>query len=502
MTPPDDYSDALADTEQSSSEGFAPEFDGGDSSVKRVPDTPMALIDLGAAKIGIDVGDLREVMPAPEPLQPFQSSAPGVVGCVALRGQVVPVVDIAPMIGLPSCDQESGGVIVIIGNNELVYGVLARAALQIVQADRCVPQSICRDDAALIDRLLARLVLVNDEAIGVLDAQALPQLGVPRSRTVRHRDKAVMRDETENYLLFETDGTRFCLPLANIQATLPDAPIDRTVLSAGPSEGGVIHHGIERSLLNLARFLGMSSDTQLVPRASTILLSRPDAAPLALRADRVSDILSLRRADIAEMPSLLSSAPEMFVGVYMGADGGENYVLDGESLLAEPTLSAFGSLEHSVSLERSDRSKTNSSDITAENSMELALLVVAGAGCALEVEAVEEIVSADPAVAQRASGGNCYLGNITSRRGVLIPTFALASVLGQSVGHGSTLRAIVIIRRAGEQIGLLVDEICAFERMVVMSDGKDGGKKILQRRKGEDRTLWQVVQPQDLILNV
>ena len=202
----------------------------------------MALIDLGAAKIAIDVTDLREVMPAPEKLQAFQSSAPGIVGCVALRGQVVPVADLGPLLGLPGRQAgDEPGVIVIIGNQFQAYGITARAALQIVQARDCAPQYITRDQTALVDRLLARLVLVDDEAIGVLDPHALPALGVPLSRSDRAQDPT--REPTENFLLFETDGTRFCLPLSDIQATLPEASIDPSILRAGPSEGGIVHHG-------------------------------------------------------------------------------------------------------------------------------------------------------------------------------------------------------------------------------------------------------------------
>ncbi|WP_428927744.1 chemotaxis protein CheW [Marinibacterium sp. SX1] len=461
-------------------------------------DAPMALIDLGAAKIAIDVTDLREVMPAPEKLQAFQSSAPGIVGCVALRGQVVPVADLGPLLGLPGRQPgDEPGVIVIIGNQSQAYGITARAALQIVQARDCAPQYITRDQTALVDRLLARLVLVDDEAIGVLDPHALPALGVPLSRSDRAQDPT--REPTENFLLFETDGTRFCLPLSDIQATLPEASIDPSILRAGPSEGGIVHHGTERALLNLSRYLGMSTSGGGASRASAVLLERGEDRALALRADHVRDILSLTGGQIARMPSLLSNNPGVFRGVYTPTEGEETYILDGQALGCDPVLSSFGHLQHEVGEDPPEDNRSATVDLS-ERRTELALLVVAGVRCAIEVAVVEEIVSVSPRVAERWSNGMQYLGNITSRRGELIPTFSLAASLGHTAAAEAALPAIVVIRRNDEQIGLLVDEICALERMVVMSESKSDSGRILQPVKTEDNSLWEVVRADALPL--
>lgn len=461
----------------------------------------MAIIDLGAAKIGIDVTDLREVMPAPKELQPFQSSGPGIVGCVALRGQVVPVVDLAPLIGLPSLDpDQDNGVIVIVGDQTKVYGIVALAALQIVQAKDCAPQFISRDENAMVDKLLSRLVLVDDEAIGLLDALALPALGVPQSRSERVQN--VVRDATENFLLFETDGVRFCLPLSDIQATLPEAPVDATVLRAGPSEGGIVHHGIERPLLNLAQFFGMAKTGNNCGKASAVLLSRGEEKPLAFRADSVRDILSLTKAEIAAMPSLLSRRPEMFIGVHTMEEGHENFILDGRLLADDVDLTAYGALEHIKDEKPPEENRGQIGIDGNAKTTELALLVVAGARCALEVAVVEEIVSVPNQIAERCATGQLYLGNITSRRGALIPTFSLSAALGHPPEPSTMLPAIVVIDRGGELIGLAVDEIFAFERMLVMSDGADGGEKILQLQRYDDQSLWQVAKPEALPLHV
>ena len=65
----------------------------------------------------------------------------------------------------------------------------------------------------------------------------------------------------------------------------------------------------------------------------------------------------------------------------------------------------------------------------------------------------------------------------------------------------AALPAIVVIRRNDEQIGLLVDEICALERMVVMSESKSDSGRILQPVKTEDNSLWEVVRPDALPLH-
>ncbi len=58
------------------------------------------VLPIGADRYGIELTDVREVVPDPRP-EPVPGAHPAVLGVVNLRGDVVPVLDTAQLLGLP-----------------------------------------------------------------------------------------------------------------------------------------------------------------------------------------------------------------------------------------------------------------------------------------------------------------------------------------------------------------------------------------------------------------
>lgn len=473
------------------------------------PDTPLALIDLGALVIGIDVADLREVMTAPQGYEPLPSTVPGVVGAVALRGQVIPVVDIAPLLGYPALfgaqpPHPGAEVVVIVGAGEEAYGILACGARQIVARRDTLRQSLIRRSEALTDRLMPEVVLINGAAIGLFDARVLPDIGVPLAcggRVQRQR-----RDPADQFLVFQVSGVHFGLPLAVIEATLPAADVDASVLRSGPSEGGVVHNHVERALVNLAPIVGLTPDgVHPTSRASSILLPFEGGGSVALRADRVCDIRSFAADQIAPMPSLLSPRPHLFLGVHVLPDGTELFLLDGARIFAEPVLKTLAQLAHDVredpSAEGGERGGTGTHVTQTGDRRMGALLIEAGARAAFSLEDVREIVARPPLRGDRAEQG-AYLGTMALRDGALIPVFALAPLLGHPPTPPGPSAAIVVIDRRGERVGLAIDRICGVEPMTIVSPAMGATGAILERRRGEDRSYWETLRPERLPLSV
>ncbi|MER5171009.1 chemotaxis protein CheW [Thioclava kandeliae] len=470
------------------------EFDGEPAlSCAMTQDSKLALVDLGRIVIGIHVRDLREVMAAPKELQAFQSSQPAVIGCVALRGQIIPVVDIAPVLGLTPVDTATdGNVIVILGRGEHVYGMLAKTALRIVPAQDGIMQQISRDQGALADQLLPEFRLIDSQPIGILDPTVLPRHGVPQSRA--ERSQRQVQSSQNNYLTFEMDGVHYCLPLCDIGATLPDTEIDTRVMRSGFCEGSVTHHGTERALVNLNALLGMSGRDQPVTTVSSVLLPFGAGQSLALRADRVLDISTLSGGQITPMPSVLSYRSDLFAGVHLTSGGREVYVLDGKALIADETLAMLSKLEQrSADIAASKPTGTS----TLGHDLATALLVQSGGQFAFNIEVIEEIV-AMPEAPMNAGSYSAYRGNLHSRSGRLIPTYCLATLLGQYGDHCETATAIVLIKFGEETIGLMVDRICAIEQLNCIPDGPSGTVRMLQRRHATDQTLWRVIDPMAL----
>ncbi|MEI4488183.1 chemotaxis protein CheW [Frigidibacter sp. MR17.14] len=453
--------------------------------------SPLALIDFGAMTLGIEVRVLREVMVAPQVLQPFVSSGTGVVGCVALRGQVIPVVDLAPLIGLPPLyPSDIQGVVVIVGAGEEVYGILARAARQIVAPREIARQAIRSGGQAPCDLLLTETVLIGERVVSILDAEALPAMGVPLSRGQRARTRS--RDAADHYLVFEVEGAAFCLSLARIQATIPESAVDGTVLRSGPCDGSVTHHGIERALVNLPPLLGTATARARPDRAAAIVLPFPDGSSLALRADRVIDIRSLTAAQLGPMPAMLCRRPELIAGAHIDGAGRQMIVLDGAALLEDADLGELARLSQGGGT-------TAAATATGETRRETALLLRAGIACAITLGQIEEIISL-PADLQRDLGFDDYLGTIAARDRTLLPVFSLAALHGHPADGRLARAAIVVLRQDGGRIGLMVEEICSIETMIVVDEAPDGATATLQRSGAGEPRFWHRIAPDALPL--
>jgi purine-binding chemotaxis protein CheW len=59
------------------------------------------VLPIGEDRYGIELTDVREVVPEPR-LTPVPGAPPAVLGVVNLRGEVVPVLDTAQLLGLPA----------------------------------------------------------------------------------------------------------------------------------------------------------------------------------------------------------------------------------------------------------------------------------------------------------------------------------------------------------------------------------------------------------------
>ncbi|MEI4471384.1 chemotaxis protein CheW [Frigidibacter sp. MR17.24] len=473
--------------------------------------SPLALIDLGTLTIGIDVADLREVMVAPRTLEPFRSSAEGVVGCVALRGQVIPVVDIAPMLGLPplypaTATGADGGVVVIVGASDEVYGILARVARQIVAPRDIARQSITGGGSAACDRLLPEVVLIDGRVVAILDTTVLPAAGLPLSHAQRAERRS--RDAAGQYLVFEVQGLSFCLSLDRIQATIPETRVDPEVLRSGACDGSIAAHGIDRALIALPPLLGMAPASTRPDRAAAVVLPFPDGSSIALRADRVRDIRALAAAQIGPMPAMLCARPDIVTGAFVDDRGHEFYLLDGPALTADPMLAELARLERrdGVTVDtgapppaRAAAAAVPPLGAAAGGPRAAALLMRSGIACALAVSDVEEIISLPPQL-QRDLGPSAYLGTIASRGRQLLPVFSLAALYGHEADGRKPHAAIVLVDHRGGTVGLMVEEICAIETMAVIAE-TDGGTATLQRLAPGDAGFWQRLSPETLPLH-
>lgn len=447
------------------------------------PTTSIALIECGGKVIGVEVAHVREVIPEPPELQPLPSSGPGVIGCLALRGLAVPVVDFSNMLGWPP--EPPPGILVVLRIDGCLVAFRARATRRIVLRAQIRMQDIAIAATGLGESIFPRLGLLEEEAIAMLDPKALIQLGIPSTRDSRVATKA--SDISEQYLLFEMGGRDFVLPVARVDGTVPETEIGGHTLVSGPCEGSIRRLDLEIPLINPLLMCGMAHDGMRPRATGAIVLKFEGEHRLALRADRVRDIIQIKRSLIAPMPRVLARRHDLFLGVVPVSESHWYHVLDPTRLAEDPALRNFAALAR--------RGGAAGAASTLRGRRSTGLLFRAGGDFALPIEQVEEIVGLPPSAS--TEGFSAHLCTI-SHRGGLLPVFCLGQMLTGHASHFGPLAAVIVVRVEDEKIGLAVEEMLAIERVgfVEHADGRPEG--MVERQQSGRKRSFSVVELAEL----
>ncbi|MBI1171389.1 hypothetical protein GC209_08310 [bacterium] len=456
-----------------------------------------ALISLGGLTLGIPVANLREVMVRPPGLQPLPAGGRHAVGCVALRGQVIPVLDLATALTLPlpgSPPGQSPGIIAILRADDRVVGIAAHDVHRIVQSRDLTVQDLDPAGSAPARTVLPGVALFGEEVVSLLDARALiDMVDVPhateRPAPSRHLDRS------SQYLRCEIGTWRYCVSVRQIEATLADTVVDSRVLFHGACEGTVERHGIEMALMNPRIYTGFAAGAERLLQSGGVVVRLDAARSLTLRSDRISDILHLQRGQIAPMPKAPCARPDLFLGVVFDAQGEPCYVLDIEKLIAEPQVQSLAGVAH----RRADKALV-ATDIAdgPKGVAGTAIFVRAGGLRALPIQDVEEIAPRPAALDDAQPRHDGYLGWVR-HRDALLPVFCMTWLAGVTEAHRGIRSGIVIVRSAGERIGLLVEDITGIEPVRFVEDAPEvphGPKTRLamRNRKTPDRlvAVWDL----------
>lgn len=451
----------------------------------------IALIECCGLTIGIDVAHVREVIPAPQSLQPMPSSVSGVAGCVALRGLLVPVLDFPSMLGRH--EVEPGEIIVVVTLDRHVFGIEAQATRRIVSADQLRAQDHAPGAMGLPERIFPSLFLMEETLVALLDPAALVDLGVPRTRDTL--PPARSSDISEQYLLFEIESHTFVLPVAQVDGTVPETEVGGDTMVSGSCEGAIRRHDMEMALINPLVMAGMRPPGPRPKTSSAILVTIEEERRVAIRADRVKDIIHIKESMIRPLPRVVARRSDLFLGIVTPAEGVWHHVLDPEAMRRDDGLRAFSRLARRLA---SDRPAQQARSQRGRRGT--ALLFQAGGDFALPIDAVAEIVPLpEAATAGQLSGA--HLCNMTHRNG-LLPIFSLSAVLA---GEGSTFgssSAVVVTDCGGERVGLAVADLLSIEQ-VAFVDHYDGTPEGLAERQRDGKTrLFKVLSPDQIAMEL
>ncbi|RBY79501.1 chemotaxis protein CheW [Blastococcus sp. TF02A-26] len=407
--------------------------------------------------VALPLSALREVVPCPLELARLPAAALGLLGAVELRRLVLPVLDLAAVLG-ESAPRRPDQVIVVVASGGQALGLLADEVRGIchVPCDALIPARAEGGD------LLFSAAFRHPEtgrAHSVLDASAiLARPGVPTVTDVTRDATAVnaaARDEVQRTMTVLRCGPyRFAVDAAHVHTTVPTPELRSSVLASRLSPGVIEFSDREVPVVDPLVLLGLGQLDRTDTGAGLVLDCGSGFVVLA-----VSELLQLTHvldADVLPAPAFAVPRPDLLTGMVTPGDLGDCLVLDGAALLADPDLAGFASVNTSLGAGPTGQDAVVSVAAAAAIGAPAYLTFSIGVDVAVPLDQIAEILACPAALT--AVGVDGVRGLMTHRRAVL-PVLDLASLLGCAERPAESASCLLVVEVDGQPVAFAVDAL-------------------------------------------
>lgn len=432
------------------------------------------LMRIGAMYVALPIGGIREVVPYPAQLAAMPPTMPELLGSIDLRGALVPVVDLAALLGRTPCAaDEPAGIIMVMRVQDRVIGAGMHEICGVVtlcEAQRTaltIPPGggmaagglieggfVCEGKSGVILRAAAfadlpGIIMAQDRLVAATEAS---QRGAPS--------------------LAVTAGTfRFGIPAAIIEATIPARPVLPSPVEDGLWLARVEYNGACIPVIDTLALLGLGSFGPAREMAC-VLLRMGDGRRVALRIDGVLDMIRIAPAQIARMQGFRFGQDGLIGGMLPSAH--PVLLLDPDALIAHAGLQRLSTLEEKAQDFRLGGHGASEASGKGQIGGEPYLIFMLGDGHhAVPLRQVTEIMNhaSCSLVGLEQAFGPCQA--ILSHRGMAIPVLDLSAHLRLPP---CTAPAFLLLVSDGERTAAFpLQDLCAVERLVARPVGNKGG---------------------------
>lgn len=436
------------------------------------------LLQVAGITLAMATAAIREVVPRPAQLLPFPITRPDLAGAIAVRGAIIPVIDMGLMLGLaPACVHD--GIVAIVRHQGGVTGLLLDCIEGIARLPESALGALHYPDDAPLHRLAAAGFLHGDTRGVVLDTAqlaAMPGLPlVPDSLAGQRQEHRLGHGAGDKVtcLVFRAGGQRLALDAHAIVATLPESVLAPPPVTNALWMGSLAWNGVAVPAVDTLRLAGIGSLGRTPGRSAAVVIHVGPAdsaagtrARAALLIDGVDDIRQLPRhagAALGAIGIAGTGAAHALVDL-----GGQPVLhLSATAITGDPRLAEVAAMQVPVAPEGTDghqrlRGLPAATGTTSTANAWLTFRL-GEARYALPLGAVEAVLPADQPLLPLA--GQFPLSGVFLHRDRPTPVLDLAARLGCSRTAAVDEAIMVVVGMAGQRRAFLVDMLCSVERV-------------------------------------
>ena len=404
---------------------------------------------VGGREVTLPAEDVREVVVFPEALTLLPRVPPYVLGVFSLRGEVLPVIDVASLLGIPSAPPSPGGSrIAVVDCGTHHVGAVFDATGEVLEVEAEAVQPLRhRPDAP--ERIVSGLLSLDEgrRLVQVLSAELIAHVDrIPRGT---RRDLEDQRVQPMTKLAFvRVAGTVMGIRVERVLEIHPSLPLAMEVQWFEGCVGVVELRGESIAVVALAEWLGRPETPLSEGRMVFVTDGR---SVCALHVDAVLRVADVPDEDFVAVPILEQFGCGVCIREVVRASGGDALVLDVPRLFDALGVAAAMPEGNGAALLHAEEVGAETDDRTwlgvalAEHVFGLDMAVVR------EIRDFPETLLHHPAADQQ------FLG-LMNLRGEVVPVVDLRPSYGLT---GAPPRAckVVVLEVGGGRKGIVVDAL-------------------------------------------
>jgi purine-binding chemotaxis protein CheW len=423
----------------------------------------VGLIRVAGMLMALPLDVIREVIPAPPQYSMLPLQPPALRGAVKLRGDIIPVLDLARVLAPSLSDtcppeklgQARGDVVVVMRWQGRLLGLLADEVGGMMELPPGALFALCAQKTRQ-SQLASGSFQMGQDIGSLLDPERLADIpDIPLSTEQDVRLPTGQVSTGVSLLVFSFRGTHFAIETPSVNGAVSRTAIEQNVLTMGHCLGVINHHGYEVPVVDTLAMLQIAEPV-IVAESAVVVARFPGGGLLGLMVDDVSDIVRVGISDIRPLPPIAGREIGFFRGVWPDATGRQHIVLDIAGLSENPQIMAMARLHKPNAVH-----PPSAHNMKNASAGEPYLLFKAGEERASAVSQISEILALPNDVAP--FGGGAEMLGLLSHRGVALPLICLTTLLG---GHSQLDRSkarILVVQLRGLAAGFVVEELHVIE---------------------------------------
>ena len=281
-------------------------------------------------------------------LSPAPDAPPGIVGRFNLRGEIIPVFDLALRLGHGPHRRRAGDQVVVLDLDGITLGIMVSGLRDLVRPapGQFLPRPRYGEEPA--DGLLAGTLQLGEDLVTLLDARRLPAAALPpaqpgrpepapeaealfQARAQTLRQVAVGDERSETALaVVELGGQYFAIDLADVREFC-QVPQLSPLPCCPPHVAGVFNlRGHLVTLLEIASAFDIPPPAAPRPKA---VIGELDGRAVAVAVDEVIDVFNPRTGELRPLPAAAAQQPGAEIRAVTSFAGRRVSVMDLAALL-------------------------------------------------------------------------------------------------------------------------------------------------------------------------